>query len=263
MSTVETGSGFITGVDPRNEPPTAQTVRDAQAHQTAQPPVQIVMNQPPAQETAQGRFYSEEQVNAMRAETDARLTQMSEQLQQLTTERETREAAIAQQQAEAEAATRAAEEEKMDVRQLLDKRESEWQQRWDAMEKQREMDQAIFEKERAFQQLQEYRRDRIAQEDPYLMPQFRDLIQGSTVEEIEAAIEDMKRRTQATIEDFQNAYAEVRPPVRGASLTGQPSMGGPLEQGNVEQLSVEDLRKMDNQTYGRYRDRLMQYTRRG
>jgi hypothetical protein len=110
----------------------------------------------------------------------------------------------------------------------------------------------------------EYRRNRIEQEQQWLIPEFHDLVQGTTPEEIDQSIEDMKLRSASVIENFRAAYADARPPVRGASPTGQPSMGGPLEQQpNIEQLSVEDIKKMDNQTYSRYRDRLMQYTRRG
>jgi hypothetical protein len=262
MSTAETGSGFITGVDPRQELPTAQSL-GVQTGQ-AQPPVQIVMNQPPAQQTQEGRFYSEEQVAAMRAETDQRLAQMGAQLQALTEERETREAQLAADQQAAADAKKAADEAQMDVRQLMEKRDQEWQSRWDELQTQRERDLAIFEREREWGQLQEYRRQRIEQEEPFLMPQLRDLIQGATVEEIDQSIELMKQRSSSIMADIQEAQAQIRPPLRGASPTGQPSMGGPLEQqANVEQLSVQQIKDMDNQTYSRYRDRLMQYTRRG
>src|SRR5215831_7419819 len=264
MSTVDTGSGFITGVDPRQDPPTAQNLAPPQGGQTAQPPVQIINNPAPQAQEIQGRFYTEEQVQQMRQETDARLAEMGGQLQQLQEERQAREAAIAQQQQEAEAATRAAEEAQMDVRQLMEKRDKEWQQRWDSLQEEREKDRAIFEREREFNALQDYRRDRIQQEEEFLMPQLRDLVGGNTYEEIDQSIELMKQRSASIMADVQEAQAQlIRPPLRSAATTGQPSMGGPLEQQpNVEQLSLDDIKKMDNQTYGRYRDRLMAFTRR-
>jgi hypothetical protein len=259
MSTVaDTGGGFITGVDPRQAPPTVADTQP-QHNQTGQPPVQIVMNGATGSTAQpQGTFYSEEQVAQMRAETDARLAAMDEELRTLREDREQREAAARAEQERLAAEARTREEEAMDVRQLLERRDQEWQQRWEQLQQERERDQAIFAKEREWQALQDWKRDRVAQEAPYILPELQDLISGNDTAEIDASIEMMKARTQQILANVQEAVTSTRPPLRGASLTGQPSMGGPMEQQmSTEQISEDDIRKMDNKTYGQYRDRLM------
>ena len=53
----------------------------------------------------------------------------------------------------------------MDVRHPAgDRRDQEWRQRFQRVESERERDRAIYEQERRSHELQEYRRDRIEQE---------------------------------------------------------------------------------------------------
>jgi hypothetical protein len=263
MSQLDTGSGFIQGQGV--EPAQPRTAADVQA-----PPPQPGQNGPlvivqggqtgPGPTPQNGRFYSEEDVARMREETDGRLAEMQAQLQQLTTDREEREAAAQAERDRLAQEARQASEAEMDVRTLLETRDKEWNQRIEAIEEQRQRDQAIFEREREWNELQNYRRARIEQEEQLLLPDLRDLIQGNTVGEIDQAIEDMKQRTQTIAANFREAMTDARPLARGAALTGQPSMGGPMEQQpGVEQISIQDIKGMDNKTYGQYRDRLMRY----
>ena len=258
MSQLDTGSGFITGQGV--EPAQPRTAADVQSQTGNNGPLVVVQGGQTAPQPTNGRFYSEDDVARMRQETDGRLQTMEAELQQLRQDREEREAAAAAEQQRLADEARTQAEAAMDVRQLLDQRDQEWRQRFTEMESQRERDQAIFERERAWSQLQDYRRARIEQESQYLMPQLRDLITGNDSAEVDASIEEMKARSADILADMQNAANSLRPPLRGVASTGQPSMGGPMEQQpNIEMLSEADIKGMDNKTYGQYRDRLMRF----
>jgi len=258
MSQLDTGGGFITGEG--ITPAQPRTAADVAPQPGSNGPLVIVQGGQPAPAPQEGRFYSEDDVARMRAETDQRLADMQAQLAQLTTDREERESAAAAEQQRLADEARKTAEEAMDVRQLLEQRDREFNTRLAEIEEQRQKDQAIFERERQWNELQNYRRARIEQEEQYLLPELRDLIQGNDPAEIDRAIEEMKARTQAIAANFREAIDASRPLARGAATTGQPSMGGPLEQQpNVEQISLADINAMDNKTYGQYRDRLMRF----
>ena len=249
----------IQGADPRQPFLTAQDLQPNQGGQTQQP--QVVINNGQATGPQGQRMFTEEEVGAIRTEEKTklydRMNGMEQELAALRQDREQREATLAQQQEAAEAATRAAEEEKMDVRQLLEKRDSEWQQRWTELEQARERDHAIFEQERRWNQLQEYKRNRVEQEEEWLIPELRDLIDGSTEAEIDHAIEVMKQRSASISQNYQAALAQQRGPIRGVAPTGAPPIG-PMEQQTATQtLSVDDIRKMDPKTFAQYRDQLL------
>jgi hypothetical protein len=266
MSQLDTGSGFIQGAEPAQP----RTAADVQPQPGQNGPLVVVQGgQPtPAPQPTNGRFYSEEDVARMRAETDGRLQTMESELQQLRTDREEREAAAAAEQERLAAEARTQAEAAMDVRQLLEQKDQEWRTRFTEMESQRERDQAIFERERAWNELQDYKRNRVTQEQDAILPELRDLVRGDDAPEIEASIEQMKARSASILAEMRAAYDSVRPPapVRGVASTGQPSMGGPMDgqgQAGIETITVSDIQGMDNKTYGAYRDRLMRFATTG
>lgn len=259
QTTAETGTGFITGVDPR-QPPITQA--DLQPGQQGAVPQVVINNGGQTGSPTGTRMFTEEEVGAIRAEEKeklyGRMTTMEQELEQLRQEREAREALLAQQQEEREAAARAAEEQQMDVRQLLERRDAEWQQRFASMEEERERDRAIFDQERRFTALQEYRRNRIEQESEWILPELRDLIDGGDENQIEQAIEIMKQRTGAILQSVQSAVTQQRAPLRGVAPTGAPPQGGPMDQQTTtQQVSVDDIRRMDTKTFAQYRDQLL------
>jgi hypothetical protein len=259
MSQLDTGGGFITGEG--IERPQPRTQADVTAPPGQNGPLVIVQGGQTAPQPTNGRFYSEEDVARMREETDGRMSQMEQELQQLREDREQREAAAAAERERLATEARQAAEAETDVRTLLQQRDQEFNSRLAEIEAQRERDQAIFAKEREWNELQNYRRARIEQEEAFLIPDLRDLVQGNTAAEIDAAIEDMKVRSQVIAAGFREAADASRPPLRGVAATGQPSMGGPFESsaGQIETLSEADIKAMDNKTYGQYRDRLMRF----
>lgn len=256
---LDTGSGFITGADPRTTPLTQQDLQGGAGGGQTVP--HVVINNGGQQGPQGQRVFTEEEVGAIRAEEKeklyGRLTTMETELQTMRQEREEREAAALAAQQEAEEVRRTAEEAQMDVRQLLERKDQEWQTRFQGMEQERERDQAIFEQEKRFHELQDYRRDRIEQEGEWIFPELRDLVQGADPAEIDQSIEIMKQRTATIMQNVQGALVAQRGPIRGVAPTGAPPIG-PMEQQTATQtLSVDDIRKMDPKTFGMYRDQLL------
>lgn len=262
----DTNDGFIVGADPKEPPRTAAMWAEVQNETLAGNP----MGTPHQQEMtdnnvalSNSNFYTDEDLERVRREEKdklyGRIQQMDEQLKLIQQEREEREAALrAEQEAEAERARRE-EEEKMETRELLKRKEEEWQSRFSDLETRYEQDRAVFERERRFQEITQYRQARVDQESEYIMPELRDLIVGNSEEEIDASIDEMKARTAAIMSNIQGAVQEQRQTLRGAAPTAPPV--GPLEQMETyESITPDDIRSMDMETYKKYRASLLNAT---
>lgn len=268
----ETPDGFLVGVDPKAPQMTAaeaaaiqqETMAGGQTVAGVPTNVQIVEQQP--QSAAAQRFYTDEDLERVRREEKdklyGRLSTMEEQLKSIQQQREEAEAAA---RAEAEAAAAEAkrkEEEKMEVRDLLTRKEQEWQDRIAEVESRYEHDKAIFEAERRFQSLEQYRQERVAQEAEYIMPELRDLITGSDEAAIDASIEAMKQRTAAIVSQVQGYAQAQRQDMRGSAPTAPPV--GPMEQlSTMQSLTPADIASMDMETYKQHRQSLLQAASRG
>ena len=155
--------------------------------------------------------------------------------------------------------------EELSAKELLAKREDEfnsrinqveqeWGQKFSELEKQRQAQDALLEKERSLQQLESYRQRRLQAEQETIIPELRDLISGNSEEEIDNSIAVLRERSNAIIESIQRTSQPTRP--KGASLTAPPS--GPREnQSEYQTLSAEDIRNMPMDQYVKMRDRLL------
>jgi hypothetical protein len=264
---VESGNGFITGVDPRGRQMTAAEWQAAnggngQGYVQGTPGGNFQQPQQQQAGTPGQVFTAEDIARARQDEKDklyGRIEEMGTQVQQLAAEREAREAAEQERLAQADAAARAAEEAQMDVRQLLESRQTEWDQRFQALERERDTERALREQEQKFSDLKDYRRLRIEQEANSIMPELRDLVAGESEQAIEASIMAMQQRTEAILASVQGVVAQQRQAVRGVGITAPPV--GPMEQQTTfETLTPDDIRSMDMTTYAKYRDRLLQQT---
>jgi hypothetical protein len=89
------------------------------------------------------------------------------------------------------------------------------------------------------------------------MPELRDLVSGNTEEEILASIEQMQQRTSAIMQNVSDGVAAQRQTMRGASTASPPV--GPMENEQAHlQFTPESIAAMDQATYARYRERLLQ-----
>lgn len=222
------------------------------------------------------RLFSEDEVHKIRQQekdkmykrledADGRVKAMEEQLNLLSSERE-KAIKEAEERAKKEAEIlRQREIEELSAKELLAKREdefnqrinqveTEWSQKFSELEQQRQAQDALLEKERYLQQLDTYRQRRLQVEQETIIPELRDLVTGNTEDEIENSIAVLKERSNAIIESIQRASQPPRP--KGAPVTAPPT--GPLEnQQEYQTLTADDIRNMPMDQYVKMRDRLL------
>lgn len=219
--------------------------------------------QPPAQQQPTGRWTDEDLARVRREEKDKlypELEQMKQQLAEMRKAEEERQAEAQRLADEAAQAQRQREEAEMSAQELIQKKEQEWNERFTALESQRERDRAVYEQERRLVELESYRTARIEQEQEFLLPELRGYIQGNSEEEIDASIERAKADSEAILNNMM-AASQQQPVVpfqqpRVASPT-TPSVGPMEEQTEQRPVGAADIAAMDMETYKRNRHLLL------
>jgi hypothetical protein len=224
----------------------------------------------PTQSDRNRQFYSEADLAKVRTQEKDKLYPVIEKLkEEVEALRKEKEAEVAQRQAEEtekltaiEARKKAEEEASLDIRDLLAKKDSEWQEQLERERNERERAFALLEQERAFADLQTYKSERLDAERDNIMPELLDLIQGNTREELDSSIEGLKDRSARILESAQSAMQNTRREMTGTRATLPPA--GPLET-NMEsrQFTAQEIAAMSVKEYGQYRDRLLSEKARG
>lgn len=248
----ETGTGIIVGADPKPPVP-------------AGPPPESGYVQPqPAQQQApqngnQPRYTDEDLERVRREEKDklyGRIETLDQEVKRLADERKVEADRLKAEADQRAAELKAKEEEQMDLRQLLERKDQDWQHRFDEMNSSYEADRALFAKERRLQELEAYRIGRIEQEAEYIMPELRDLVHGDDEAEIDSWIEAMKQRTASIFDQIAAAQGQNRQQMRGAATTAPPM--GPMEQlSTQESFTAEQISAMNIDEYKKHRDGLL------
>lgn len=243
--------------------------------------IPVESNQAPEPQTTQEEnYFSADDVQKIRQqekdkmykrleEADRRTKALEEQLNVISEERE-KAIKEAEERAKAEAEIlRQREKEELSAKELLAKREDEfnqrinqveeeWRGRFDQLEQERQAQEALLEKERYAQQLESYRQRKLTEEQETIIPELRDLISGNTPEEIDNSIAVLRERSSAIIESIQQASQPTR--VKGAPVTAPPV--GPMDtQEEYQTLSAEDIRNMPMDQYMKMRERLLSASR--
>ena len=209
-----------------------------------------------------GRVFTEAEVEAIRKEEKdklyGRIDEVTNELKTMREEREAEQRAKAEEEARREEEARTAEEGDLDVKELLQRKEQEWNNRFQQLEEQRENDRALLEKERQFNALQEYQRNILEQHADDIMPELRDTVGGNSEEEIQASAQRAIEKTNTIMQNIQAAQQAQHQAVPTARVT-QPGGSGPLE--NSEQgtrtYSKTDLQNMSMAEYAAQRDALL------
>ena len=255
-SFADTGNGFIQGVQPAQP-------RMAGDWTGQQPPPQ---QQPPQQQPPQQVFTAEDIERARQQEKDklyTRIEEMGTQLQTVLQERETEQQERQRLAEEADAARREKEEQEMDLRALLEKRDKEWETKFQETESRYATDRAIFEREQELARIEQYRRQRLEQEQEEIIPALWDMVSGNTPEEVETSIQFMKDRSNVIASNFAAAAAQSQQPqvpFRGAAMPSVPPVG-PLEQLPLSVPVTDDLVKnMSMDDYKKNREHLLRMT---
>lgn len=225
-----------------------------------------------------GKTFTEDDVESIRKqekdkmykrleEADARVKAMEEQMSLISAEREAAKREADERAAKEAELIRQRELEELSAKELLLKKEDEfnqrinsveqeWQEKLSSIEAQRQAQEALLEKERQLQALEHYRNSRLQQEQEHIIPELIDLVSGNSEEEIEQSISVLRERSSAIIESIQQATAVSQGRLRGASVSAPPV--GPMEtQTEYQQLNADDIRNMSMEQYAKMRDRLL------
>lgn len=184
------------------------------------------------------------------------LDRLKDELAALKREKEEREAQEAAARAEAEAEARRKAEEEMEIRELLSKKEEEFTAQLEAERLERERAFALLETEKRFQELQGYRQQRLEQERDNIIPELLDLVEGSSIEEIDASIENLRERSNRILESAQQAMQSARRDMAGSRVTAPAA--GPLDTDPDNRMyTPDDIRGMSMADYMKNRARLL------
>jgi DNA repair exonuclease SbcCD ATPase subunit len=153
-------------------------------------------------------------------------------------------------------AQQAKEEEELSFKDLLKKKEEEFNSKIEQERLERERTLALLDQERKFQELLNYRANRIEQERDNIVPELIDLVQGSSPEEIEQSIATLKDKSARIIESAQAAMQNARAQLAGTRVT-MPA-AGPLDNDSENQSYTPDsIRDMSLADYAKQRARLL------
>ena len=221
----------------------------------------------PEMSEAEVTSYSAEDLAKAREQEKAKLypqmEKMKEELSSLKKAREEqvakeaeREAKRAAKEAERAAKAKAKEEEELSVKDLLAKKEQEFQAQLDAERLEREKAFALLDMERKFQEVQNYRQSRLEQERDNIVPELIDLIQGNSQDEIEQSIAMLKEKSASISSSVQQAMQAARQQQVGARVTAPAS--GPLDNDSDQQIATPDsIRDMSLADYAKQRAKLL------
>lgn len=240
---------------------------DAPAEQVAEQ----VAEPTPTRTTKESRMFSQEEVEGIRRqEKDKlydRINKLQEQVEVFNTERDEQKR-LAEEIAAREAEERRQREEaEMSAKELLLKREDEfekrlntaqqeWEDKFNSLQQESEAQKAVLEQERRYQEIESYKSRRIAEEQDGIMPELMDFIRGNSEEEIDSAISAVKDRTSAILENIQQAMPQQQR-LRGVPATGS-TPNGPMENMTEQQTYTSaDIAGMSMEQYAQVRDRLL------
>lgn len=205
-----------------------------------------------------------------KANQDEKMRLLNEQVSELTKtnkEREKEAARIAKAKSDAD---RKAEEAELSAKELIAKREADWeakrnedmqlfQNRTTELEQRLESEKAIRAQEAALAELREYVQYRVSQEADNIEPHLVKYVNGTSREEIDASIEQLKADSAGIYQAGQEHFRGTRAAMPGSAPTGNiPS--GPMEaldQGQQQQFSAEEIKAMDQDTYLKHRAGLL------
>jgi hypothetical protein len=148
------------------------------------------------------------------------------------------------------------EEAELEVRQLLQVKEQEWQSQLDNERQEREKAFALLDQERRFQALTNYRSMRLEQERDGIIPELIDMIQGNNEDEIEQSISSLKDKSAKIFDSVAQAGVQTRKDMVGARVTVPAS--GPLDNDSEQRsYSPNDINNMSMADYAKNRAKLL------
>jgi hypothetical protein len=167
-----------------------------------------------------------------------------------------RDSRIAEETARQEALKREQEESELSAKELLAKKEQEFQALLENERLERERAFALLDQERKFQELMNYRQNRLEQERDSIVPELIDLIQGNTQEEVEHSIATLKEKSASISASVQQAMQSAKQQMAGTRITAPAA--GPLDNDSSQQTYTPDsIRDMNMADYAKQRAKLL------
>jgi chromosome segregation ATPase len=217
--------------------------------------------------TQAGPAFTAEDISKARAQEKAKLYPQVEKLQEelavLKKEREERQALEAERaakrkerEAQRDAERKAQEEDEMSFKKLLKTKEEEFQAQLEQERIEREKAIALLQREREFQELNQYRQQRLEAERDNIIPELIDLISGDTKDEIEQSIAGLKERSSKIFDSVAAASQQTRKEMVGTRATLPAS--GPLDNDSEQRsYSPTDINNMSMADYVKNRAKLL------
>jgi DNA repair exonuclease SbcCD ATPase subunit len=210
-----------------------------------------------------GSVYSADDIAKAREQEKAKLypqmEKMKEELASLKKAREEqaakeaeREKRIAEEEAKKEAQKKEEEESELSFKELLKKKE----QQLEAERLERERAIALLDQERKFQEVMNYRQQRVEQERDSIVPELIDLIDGNNADEIEQSIAMLKEKSARILSSAQQAMQSARQQMAGTRITNPAA--GPLDNDSEQKsYSPDSIREMSLADYAKQRAKLL------
>jgi hypothetical protein len=183
------------------------------------------------------------------------------QVTELSASKQAEVAAAAEQaRKDAEEAARKHFEEST-AKDLLAQTRAEFEDKLAALQRERDEERALREKESQFNSLRDYTQSKVkeALDGNLIAPELAGLVTGNSVEEVDASLAQMRATTEALVANMQQAVQQVpaAPAPRGVSATGYAAGNGPMEQiGGTRTLSPADIANMPMSDYAKLRSQL-------
>jgi hypothetical protein len=213
---------------------------------------------PPAGNFVEQKGYTDEDLKRVREQEKSKLypqiDSLKEEINLLKKDREDRLAEANRIAAEKEEEARKKAESEMDVRQLLEQKETEWKTQLEEIRQEGARKDALLERERQYSELTAYRNQRIKEEESNIMPELLDMVSGNSADEIEQSIAGLKERSSKILESAQQAIQAQRRDMKGTSTTLPPTMENNSGQ---QSFTADQIAAMSVTEYAKYRDNLL------
>lgn len=223
----------------------------------------------PAPKAGSTRYYSQEELDAERervrteerdklyptiSKSDARSKAMEDELKELRSFQKKQEKTEAERLAAIDAERKKAADAELSAKELIERTRAEMDARLAQYEADQALKIAILEKENELSKLQAYIQRRVNEEQENIAPELIDLVDGDSVEAVEASIVRMTAKTDLLAQNFQQARTGQRAGMRGVSPSGGANATGPLDIPGDRGISDEDIKKMGMKEYRALRE---------
>lgn len=160
---------------------------------------------------------------------------------------------------EKESKNKAKKEEDMSAKALLEAKLREtndtWEERFNKLQEERDNERALANKERAYNELVDYRNGRLAENAKEIAPQFHNFITGESRDQIDAAIEQAIAATASIQAEVEQANQQRVQQIRGVSPTGYAALG-PMEGSlGTQTYTPEQINQMSMKEYAAFREK--------